>query len=153
MTRSVNFSEQQLAEITARYERRLAAISKESEDIRAVLARLKGEERHSSLSGGSGERGMRRGRIQWEKFILDKLQERNELLFKYEMRDLAFEDDRIGDRSAIQVDRALSAALYKLKDRIQSYNVPGKKGYAYGLPEWFDAKGKAKAEFSDKEWD
>ncbi len=151
MTRSVNFSEQQLAEITARYERRLAAITKESEDIRAVLARLKGEERSSSFS--TGERGMRRGRIQWEKFILDKLQEKNELLFKYEMRDLAFEDERIGDRSAIQVDRALSAALYKLKDRIQSYNVPGKKGYAYGLPEWFDNSGKVKEEFSDKEWD
>ncbi|WP_338760320.1 hypothetical protein WAF17_13375 [Bernardetia sp. ABR2-2B] len=151
MTKTVNFSEQQLAEITARYERRLAAITKEAEDIRAVLARLKGEERSSSFS--AGERGMRRGRIQWEKFILDKLQEKNELLFKYEMRDLAFEDDRIGDRSAIQVDRALSAALYKLKDRIQSYNVPGKKGYAYGLPEWFNEKGKAKEEFADKEWD
>ena len=152
MTRTVNFSEQQLAEITARYERRLAAITKEAEDIRAVLARLKGEERSSSFS--IGERGgVRRGRIQWEKFILDKLQERNELLFKYEMRDLAFEDDRIGDRSAIQVDRALSAALYKLKDRIKSYNVPGKKGYAYGLPEWFTKDDKVKEEFSDKEWD
>ncbi|WP_291724354.1 hypothetical protein [Bernardetia sp.] len=151
MTKTVNFSEQQLAEITARYERRLAAITKEAEDIRAVLTRLKGEERSSSFS--TGERGVRRGRIQWEKFILDKLQDKNELLFKYEMRDLAFEDDRIGDRSAIQVDRALSAALYKLKDRIQSYNVPGKKGYAYGLPEWFEKDGSVKEEFADKEWD
>lgn len=152
MTRTVNFSEQQLAEITARYERRLAAITKEAEDIRAVLTRLRGEERSTS-SFSVGERGVRRGRIQWEKFILDKLEESNELLFKYEMRDMAFEDDRIGDRSAIQVDRALSAALYKLKDRIKSYNVPGKKGYAYGLPEWFDEKGNVKEAFADKEWD
>jgi hypothetical protein len=167
----------QLAEMIARYERRLALITKEAEDIRSVLAQLKQaqtehfpKEQDAAIgikNGNNQEKPIlheailppdtavssanlvkRRGkRINWETFIIEHLTKKGQLMFKKDLRILAFKDERIGERNREQVDRALSAALFKLGKDIGKLQVEGKKGLAYGLPHWFDAKGNPLAQY------
>ncbi|WP_027003188.1 hypothetical protein [Hugenholtzia roseola] len=167
----------QLAEMIARYERRLALITKEAEDIRSVLAQLKQAQAehfpkkqesaigikelqnaqdamlHEDILPSDSDLPLaalpkRRGkRINWEEFILEHLAKKGSLMFKKELRLLAFKDERIGDRNREQVDRALSAALFKLGKEIGKLQVEGKKGLVYGLPHWFDAQGNPLAQY------
>jgi hypothetical protein len=102
-----------------------------------------------------GPKPMKRKRklSEWDEFVLDTLKKSNTALISSELLDKAEKknkrksgSDKLTD---IQLKRKLNQVLHKLANKrgaIVKTQYEG-KGFAYGLPEWYDDDGHLKSEF------
>ena len=101
-----------------------------------------------SIKTGKGE-----DKVKWIDLIYDILRTQKSLMLSNSLTLAAMERLGIADADKDRVRMAISTNLTRLTKydkTINKYSQEGTSGSFYGLAEWFDDKGKLKAEFKNK---
>ncbi|MGE0077711.1 MAG: hypothetical protein AB7S48_07625 [Bacteroidales bacterium] len=130
-------------------------VSKKEEDevVKKVekLAKKRGRKPkpvRKSIKIGKGE-----DKVKWIDLIYDILRTKNSLMLSNSLTLAAMEQLGISDVDKDRVRMAISTNLTRLTKydkTIGKYSQDGTPGSFYGLADWFDSKGKPKAEFKNK---
>jgi len=87
----------------------------------------------------------------WTSFIMEAITEQDRLLTTNDLFDLSIEHFELDEDNMRQGKASLSRAIHKLanqKKLLVKYPIIGKKGYYYGLPEWFNEDGRPVEEYA-----
>ncbi len=153
--KSISLKENEVEELVSFYELELDKANERVSTLKDMLKKLKGERSSATASETKKKKSKKLPKLDLTGFIKDTLTEKKEVLIVSEFVDLAlikFSLD-LEDSQKKQFTANLSATLFRLNKAGELNKCPikdKKRGFWYGLPNWFGENGELKEPYSLK---
>ncbi|MBI5219252.1 MAG: hypothetical protein HY958_10015 [Bacteroidia bacterium] len=144
----------EIKEILDKLGRQSKKITKPAHTIKkktAVVAKIKKENKQGYKKTHSGKPA--KSEIGWTALVTNTLKEKNTLLPAKAFLDIAVAKYRINQKDRTRTRSNITGCLSDLTKkykRIMRYDMEGRSSGLYGLPEWFDTRGRLKVDYRKK---
>jgi len=153
--KSISLKEQEVEELVSFYEQELDKANERVSTLKDMLKKLKGERPSIETSDNKKKKPKKLPKLDLPGLIKDTLTEKNEVLIVSDFVDIALNKFNLDlqDNQKKQFTANLSATLFRLNKagELNKYPIKDKKrGFWYGLTEWFEPNGELKEPFKLK---
>lgn len=152
--KSISFAETEISSLIKFYEQQKQEAQERVNAINDILNKLRSENSESKPVK-KRKKAAKAPKLDLVGFITDTLKQRNEVFIASDFADLAIKHFKLTltEEEAKLLTANVSAALFRMAkmNELKKYPIKDKKrGFWYGLPEWFDETNHLKAPFAAK---
>lgn len=152
--KSISFAESEISSLIKFYEQQKQEAQERVNSINDILNKLRSE---SAVAKPAKKRkkAAKAPKLDLISFITDTLKQKNEVFIASDFADMATKHFKLtlSEEEGKLLTANVSAALFRLAkmNALKKYPIKDKKrGFWYGLPEWFDEANHLKAPYSAK---
>lgn len=153
--KNISLKENEVSELILFYEQELEKAQERTQTLKNMLTKLKGERSSAQLNEGKKKKPKKLPKLDLTGFIKDILKEKNEVLVVSDLVELALKKFNLDlqNTQKKQFTANVSATLFRLtkSGEINKFPIKDKKrGFWYGLIQWFDPNGQLKEPYKLK---
>lgn len=152
--KSISFAENELGSLIKFYEQEKQKVQEQLNSINNILSKLRSDD-SAKKTGKKRKKTAKAPKLDLTTFISDTLKQKNEVFIASDFADMAINHFKLSlsEEEVKLLTANVSATLFRMvkMNALKKYPIKDKKrGFWYGLPEWFDENNRLKPPFSAK---
>jgi hypothetical protein len=152
--KSISFAESEVGSLIKFYEQEKQKAQERLDSINDILNKLRADDSEKKPAK-KRKKAAKAPKLDLTTFITDTLKQKNEVFIASDFTDLAISHFKLSlsEEESKLLTANISAALFRMvkMNMLKKYPIKDKKrGFWYGLPEWFDENNRLKPPFSVK---
>ncbi|NTW49020.1 MAG: hypothetical protein HGB19_04660 [Chlorobiales bacterium] len=156
--KNIPFDESEISSLIKFYEQEKQKVQERINSINDILSKLRSDDSAKKTVAPvvkKRKKTAKAPKLDLTTFITDTLKQKNEVFIASDFTDLAVNHFKLAlsEEESKLLTANISAALFRMvkMNALKKYPIKDKKrGFWYGLPEWFDENSRLKAPFAAK---